>query len=109
MTNFFPSKSTLVHTALVSLFALGLSGCKASASMSTETPEAAPAEEPAPAPEPEAAPAEDPSDVHIEGDHLTMLAVYQASGEPRARSHEPRATGYVTGYARQVARCEWQV
>ncbi|MCH2108205.1 MAG: OmpA family protein [Polyangiaceae bacterium] len=71
-------------TLTVSVAALLLSAC--SAKIEAKTPEAAPAEEPAaepapepaaeePAPEPAAEPeakAEDPSDVHIDGDHLTI-------------------------------------
>lgn len=61
--------SLVTSTALAGLLALGLSGCQASAQVSTETPEPEP--EPAAEPAPEAPP-EDPSDVHIEGDHLTI-------------------------------------
>jgi len=58
----------ILATALVSLAA-----CKKDQPAPAE-PEPAPvAAEPAPEPEPEPAPvAEDPSDVHVEGDHLTI-------------------------------------
>lgn len=65
-------RKNLEKVVLGGLVAFGLAACSAKAEVSTKDPEPEPVAAEA-EPEPmEAAPVEDPSDVHIEGDHLTI-------------------------------------